>query len=108
MALEKSGNGFSAFDGDNVIACAGIVVFWEGRAQVWAIMSRYIGCYAFTVHRAVKRYLRAYRCARLECIIDPTFTRSVEWARRLGFSFESVMPKYGMGGDTMHMFVRLE
>lgn len=107
-ALAAAGCAFTAFVGIEVIACAGIVSFWPGRSQVWAIMSSLVPQYRYAIHRAVKAYVRGYRCARLECVIDPTFSRSVRWAHSLGFTLESPMPKYGVNGEDMAMYVRLE
>lgn len=105
--MEQTGGGFSAFVDDRVIAAAGIVQFWGGRAQVWALMTPQMRERALIIHRAVSRYMRAYACDRLECVIDPTFLASVTWAKRLGFTYESTMPKYGIDGRTMEMWVRL-
>jgi RimJ/RimL family protein N-acetyltransferase len=107
IALEKVGGSFSAFQGADVIAMAGIVQIWPERAQVWALFAPAMAARVIVIHRAVCKYLRQYQCARVECVIDPTFTRSVEWARRLGFGYESTMPKYGTEGQTMDMYVRI-
>src|SRR5262245_31221646 len=61
QALEAAGWCFSAFAGKNVIACAGVVWFWEGRAQVWSLMSDEMPKYRKSVHKAVKHFLRDYR-----------------------------------------------
>ena len=43
---------------------------------------------------------------RLECIIDPRFRASADWAVRLGFHFESRMKRYGYHGQDMDMYVK--
>jgi hypothetical protein len=108
QALARQGGGFTAFEGMEVIAVAGIALLWPGRAMVWALMTPRMPSRIVVIHRAVFRYLRHYRCARVECVIDPVFAESVEWARRLGFHYESTMPKYAMDGRSMDLYVRLE
>ena len=106
-ALEAAGNGFSGWAGSEVIAAAGIIHFWPGRAQVWGVFSRLMPVYGALVHRHVLRYIQRHPVARLECVIDPAFPVSVEWAKRLGFRYESRMKKYGIHGQDMLMYVRL-
>lgn len=105
-ALQHAGPCFSAWAGYDVIAVAGLVTFWPGRAQVWALMSGHIHDYGWAVHRHVVRYLSGCFVRRLECVIDPRFPASVAWAIRLGFQKESRMKRYGLHGQDMDMYVR--
>lgn len=105
-ALEGAGQAYSAWAGPDLIACAGVVTFWPGRAQVWAMMSWRVPQYALAVHRHVKRYIERHPVTRLECIIDPRFPVSGTWAERLGFRFESRMKQYGYHGQDMDMYVK--
>lgn len=106
QALAQAGNAFSAWAGPDLIASAGVVTFWPGRAQVWALMSWRVPQYGGVIHRHVKRYIQKHPVARLECIIDPRFRASVDWAVRLGFHFESRMKRYGYHGQDMDMYVK--
>ena len=105
-SLELAGPCFSAWAGPELIAVAGVVEFWPGRAQVWALMSSRITEYGGLVHRRVVQYLKSYHVRRLECIIDPRFPDSSLWAVRLGFFFESKMKAYGFHGQDMDMYVK--
>lgn len=105
-ALQHAGPCFSAWAGCDVIAVAGLVTFWPGRAQVWALMSSRIKEYGGLVHRHVVRYLSGCFVKRLECVIDPRFPESAAWAIRLGFQKESRMKQYGCYGQDMDMYVR--
>lgn len=106
LDLKQAGPCFSAFAGPTVIACAGVMTFWPGRAQVWSLLSNQLPCYGGVIHRAVVRFLRGYDVARLECTVDPLHPQAVEWAKRLGFRYESTMPKYSPIGTTMDLYVR--
>ncbi len=105
-SLDLAGPSFSAWAGPDIIAAAGVVEFWPGRAQVWALMSSRITEYGGLVHRRVVRYLKQHPVKRLECIIDPRFPDSSRWAERLGFVFESKMKAYGVHGQDMDMYVK--
>lgn len=106
-AIQKAGPCYSAFVGYDVIACAGIIQMWPGRAQVWSLLSDKLPLYARDIHRAVKNYLLAYRVRRLECIVDPRHEAAVRWAEHLGFVKEGVMRAYDMQGNDQAMYVRL-
>lgn len=105
--LQRSGRGFTAFAGMDVVGCAGIMPLWNGRAQVWAMFSNLIQVYPVVIHKAVKRYIDAYQVTRLECTVDPRSERAVRWARRLGFEYEGTMRKYTPIETDMDMYVRI-
>lgn len=110
MALQAAGPAFTAFAGMDVLACAGIIPIWQGRAQVWSLLSEAIhgSVHRRGIHKAVKSYIRDYRVRRLECTVDPRSARAVKWARTLGFHYEGTMTSYTPLGDTMDLYVRLE
>lgn len=107
-SLEVAGPCYSAFAGDQVIACAGVVEFWKGRAQVWSLLSDSMPMYKKAIHRAVKCFLKGYRVRRLECVVDPRSEASMRWAKHLGFYVEHPMACYTPDGDDQIMYVRLE
>ena len=106
QSLAAAGEAFSAWVGPDLIAAAGVIHFWPGRAQVWAMMSWRLPQYGGLIHRHVKRYIQQHPVARLECVIDPRFPKSEEWAKRLGFKYESTMRAYGLHGQDMDMYVK--
>lgn len=106
QALASGGPAFSAWVGPDLIAAAGVLHFWPGRAQVWAMMSWMLPQYGGLIHRHVKRYIQRHPVARLECVIDPRFPKSEDWAKRLGFRYESTMRAYGLHGQDMDMYVK--
>lgn len=106
-AMQQAGPCFTAFAGPQVIACAGVIHCWAGRAQVWSLMSEHLPTYGAWIHRAVVRFLKACPIRRVELTVDPEFPQAVAWARRLGFTYESTMPGYGPQGETHEMYVRV-
>jgi RimJ/RimL family protein N-acetyltransferase len=107
-SLEGAGPCYSAFCGARVVACAGIVEFWAGRAQVWSLLAEEMPQYRKAIHRAVKGFLETYRVRRLECLVDPRSEPSMRWATHLGFHVEHLMRAYTPHGDDQLMYVRLE
>jgi hypothetical protein len=107
-SLKSTGPCYSAFAGSEVIACAGVVEFWPGRAQVWSLLSDKLPLYQKSIHKAVKQFLKGYRCRRLECVVDPYSEPAFAWAKRLGFQFESYMERYTPDGKMQAMMTRLE
>lgn len=107
--VQRAGECFTAFAETTVIACAGVVNCWQGRAEVWSLMSEHLPLYRKGIHQAVKRFLdhKMLSMRRLELTLDPEFPRAVQWAKRLGFVYESTMPLYGPNGELQDMYVRL-
>jgi len=106
--LKDSGPCYTAFAGIEIVACAGVSGLWHGRAQVWSLMSNLFPKYKKGIHKAVKNYLDTCNIRRLELTLDPDSPLAVVWARRLGFTYESTMPKYGPSGELQDMYVRLQ
>ncbi len=107
-ALQGAGPCYSAFCGDQVLACCGVVEFWAGRAQVWSLLSVWMPQYRKTIHKAVKTFLAGYRVRRLECVVDPRAEAAMRWATHLGFHVEGTMRAYTPNGDDQLMYVRME
>ena len=107
-SLAAAGPCYSAFVGSQVIACAGVVEFWAGRAQVWSLLADQFPAYRKSVHRAVQTFLAGYRVRRLECVIATDSPRALNWAQHLGFYVEHRMAQYNPDGSDQLMLVRLE
>lgn len=88
--------------GDRIVGCAGVITFWPGRYQAWAVISATIGpegMVQFT--KAVRRFL-ALKTGRIELVVAAEFKAGHRWARLLGFSLETPEPMrrwFPEGGD---------
>ena len=102
--LQRAGPCYTAFAGEHVIACAGVFMVWDGRAQAWSMLSTDVTRYVKTVFRETKRFLDGYLCRRIECTVDPRSEQAKNWARHLGFNFNGLMPAYTPGGDDMELW----
>lgn len=99
---------YTAIQGDVVLASAGIVPQWEGRAVAWSFMHPAARGHMLRIHRAVKRFLDLQDYRRIEMDVDFQFDAGHKWARMLGFTLEcGHMPRYFPDGRSGSRYVRL-
>jgi len=87
-AALEGGQSFTALDGDEVLACAGVVEITQGRAIAWAYISQHVGRRMRGVTRAVKSFLDMAQFRRIEMDVDCEFPQAHRWAKMLGFEME--------------------
>ena len=89
---------FTAFCGNDVVACAGFVEMWPGRATVWADLDGRITPNIFlSLHRHVARAIKSYQPKlfhRLEMTVLHDFKNGRRWAKSLGFNMRCKLPMY--------------
>jgi hypothetical protein len=102
-----AGLAFAAVEGDEILACAGVIQVWEGRGIIWAVLSGNIGRRFIAVHRASLRFLDMCFVRRIEAIVDTSFAPGVRWVEMLGFRLETeCMRGYLPTGGDAAMYVR--
>ena len=79
---------YTALDGEEVLACAGVLEVAPGRAAAWAYISQDVGRRMRGVTRAVKGFLDMAQYRRIEMDVDCEFPQAHRWARMLGFEME--------------------
>jgi hypothetical protein len=107
-ALQRGGPAYSAFVEDAVIACAGVVLQWEGRAVAWSLLSLSMPTALTAVFKHTKRFLNQYAARRVECTVDPRSAQAKNWATHLGFRYEGLMRAYTPQGDDMELWARVK
>lgn len=109
LLLEQQPYSFTVLGSSGeILACAGIIEFWEGRGEAWAFFAKSIGAQFLQVHRAVKRFIDAVPMIRIEATVDYDFLAGHKWIRLLGFELECRrMEKYGVGGRDASRYVIL-
>jgi hypothetical protein len=105
--LVVSGPAFSAIHNGEVLACAGLIPQWEGRAIAWALVAAEAGPHFVRIHKAVKRFLELQKIRRIETWVYPTFEPAHRWMRLLGFKLEGRMTAYGPDGSDGDLYARL-
>lgn len=99
QGLAQSDEAFTAIAGAEVIACIGVIRYWEGRRFIWAYLAASAGQHLRPLTREIRRWLTYHGQGRVETAIDPQFANSVQWAALLGFQCEGTMREWIPGKD---------
>lgn len=84
---------YTALDGDEVLACSGVIEVAPGRAGAWAYISANVGSRMLFVTRAIRRGLISTQYRRIEMDVDCDFPQAHRWAIMLGFELECARRK---------------
>lgn len=107
--LEQNGFSHSVIGDDGtVFMCAGVVKYWNGRGEGWAIFNKSVGASMVGVHRIVSRYLDIIPIKRVECTVEADFKEGHRWAKLLGFEMECPrMKNYFENGKDAVLYARV-
>jgi hypothetical protein len=102
-ALPQAGPCWTAAHDGAVLACAGLVLHWPGRAGTWCLIGRDLPTRAWPwLHKRVARGLAELRhelaLRRIEAEALTGWEPGARWLHRLGFRPEGIMPAYGHDG----------
>lgn len=100
-------DGYTAFVGDEPVACAGTMHAWEGRHMAWSFISEKAGPHMLGITRAVMRYLELKRFRRVEAYVDPDFEAGHRWIKRLGFKREGLLEAFLPDGRSQVLYSRV-
>jgi ribosomal protein S18 acetylase RimI-like enzyme len=106
-SLAQAGPCYSAVVDGVVIACAGLIPQWQGRAVAWALISNAAGPHFLGVHRAVRRALQVHDFRRVETGVVVDFEEGHRWAKMLGFEREGRMRAYTPDGRDCDLYARV-
>lgn len=88
--LKSAGQAYSLFDGETLIACAGLAEQSPNRALGWALISKYVKGYHFvSISKFAKDIIGKCSYGRVEVIVRDKFDEAHRWARMLGFRCET-------------------
>lgn len=101
---------YTAMLGGAVVAVAGLVTVWPGRAHLSALLSDEFGSGSafILLHREALRRLEASPIARIEATVDDDFEQGHRWLGMLGFQLETPlgMKGYMPDGRTSYLYAR--
>lgn len=109
-ALEKRPHSYS-FQGDDgeILGCGGVIEYWPGRAEGWAVLRKNLGARFFEVHTIFKTFLREIPIRRFELVTNVDFPEGIRWAYALGFTCEApLMKSYGRDGKDCMLFAKVK
>jgi hypothetical protein len=76
-----------------VLMCAGVVEYWPGRGEAWAIFDEKCKSEFIYIHGAVKKFLEICPVKRIEAAVDIGFEAGHRWVKALGFELEAPLLK---------------
>lgn len=91
---------FTGWEDGRPLICAGVLPYWPGRGEAWAMVGMDAGPKMLSIHKAVKRFFEVAPFERIEAHVARDFAAGHQWVRMLGFEFEGVKPKYFPDGGT--------
>ncbi len=100
-------HGVAAWDGDRLIATAGVLPYWPGVGEAWFALGpdfepRDTMAGVRRIRDFLARAQHDYR--RVQADVRMEHRR---WVELLGFALESEMPGYGPDGATYYRYVRM-
>lgn len=102
------GVAWAALDGEDVIACAGIVQVHEQRGMAWAMFSERALCQFKLIHRVVRAVLEGTQWRRIEMTVDVRHSAAIQWAERLGFKREGLMRAVTPDGRDCFLYAKVK
>jgi hypothetical protein len=96
-ALSHPGHAFTLMSSGRVIGCSGVMQLFPGVGEATAFLTPELReKFPVSLHKAAVRGLEQirsnYNYHRIQMHVAPDFKAGCEWARRLGFKWEGVMP----------------
>ena len=103
--LETSGPAFTAVVDGQIIACAGLVEQWQGRAVAWLVTGPQTGRHVVAITKAAIRFFEAHtEYRRIEGYVVEGNHRSAQWHKMMGFQIEGFMDAFTPDGKGAFMF----
>jgi hypothetical protein len=102
-SLPDAGPCWTALHDGQVLACAGLVIHWPGRAGTWCLIGADLPARAWPwltarVRRQLAEAQRELRLHRIEAEALTGWEPGARWLALLGFRPEGPMPGYGHDG----------
>ena len=103
--LETGGPAFTAIEDGQVIACAGLVEQWRGRAVAWLITGPQTGRHLVAITKAAVRFFNSHpEYRRIEGYVVEGNHVSAQWHVLMGFKIEGFMEAFTPEGRGAFMF----
>lgn len=99
----------SLIEGDEILACAGIIEIYPGRAAAWSFLSVNAGKRMVAITKAFKKHIWNSPIKRIEITVDSDFHNGHRLANILGFTLEAArMTAYSMPGGDCALYARIK
>jgi len=109
-ALEASRYAFTALDKHRgVVGCAGLIEYWTGRAEAWAMFRPDRTRYFMSIHRAARNFLAICPHNRVEATVSCNYANAHRWVKLLGFQMEGErLRRYNPDGSDASLYAKVK
>jgi len=109
--LIDNGIAQSAFDGDELIMCGGIVILHPGVAEAWLMCKEGVGAYKREVYVYSRRFLdlveSKYSLHRIQAHVRGGWKIARMFLEHLGFHKEGLLEKFGPDQEDYYIYARI-
>jgi len=103
--------GVALLYGREILAMAGVAIFWEGVGQLWMRAGERAGQFPVAVMKATREYLRTVdailKPRRLQCHVKADSRVNRRFIEHLGFHSEALMRAFGPEGADYVLYARV-
>jgi hypothetical protein len=92
-------------DNGRVVAILGACPEWDGRATLWALISKQA---TYGITPIAKELLDGLPFFRVEATVDVGFKQGIKWLTHMGFEIEGYLRKYRPDGKDMIMMAKVD
>lgn len=107
QTLEKEEYSRSIFADEEILMCGGIAIYWQGRGELWAVVSPKAKAHAYALTKTVKRLIKDCPVKRIEAAAQRGNPKDFGWISLLGFKVESLAVSYLPDGSDAYVFSRV-
>ena len=87
--LETAPHIYSVLSDDVPFLCGGVVEYWPGRGEAWAVFDPQCRNVFLSLHHIAKRFIEACPVRRIEAAVELDFQQGHRWVLALGFTLET-------------------
>lgn len=100
---------YTALYKDRVVLCAGVIEYWPGRGEGFAIFDKNCREIFSEIHYCVKAFLDSCPVKRVEAAVHVDFKAGHRWAKALGLKLEApILRSYLPGGGDCSLYARVK
>lgn len=109
-AIAKGTYAFTAVnEHGRVVCCGGVVEYWAGRGEAWAIFDKNCKKEFMSIYRKALKFLKGCPVKRIEAVVNLGFCDGMRFVQALGFEVEApVMKSYDVYGRDCSLWVRVK
>ncbi len=112
VAIYEQGIGYSLFDDDKLICCAGVLFLCDGVGEVWIMCDICVKHYIRELYSYVKLYLgrmiERYKLHRVQAHVLADYEAGQRFLSRMAFEKEGLLKKYDQHKEDYFLYARVK